>query len=65
MRVATDERHFFANLLVFWSKILEIIMILSDFFQFGVFLLQIFFLATELSSSDAELARATKRKKKL
>jgi hypothetical protein len=57
-------RHFFAKTSFSGQKILEIIMILSEFFQFVVLLLQLFFLATEPVSSDAELTRAAKRRNK-
>ena len=46
------------------KKIRPKVHFLSGFFQFGVFLLQLFFLATEPVSSETELTRATKRKKK-
>ena len=46
------------------KKIRPKVQFLSDFFQFGVFLLQLFFLATEPVSSVTVLTRATKRRKK-
>ena len=45
------------------KKIRPKVQFLSEFFQFGVFLLQLF-LATEPASSVTPLTRATKRKKK-
>ena len=46
------------------KKIRPKVQFLSEFFQFGVFLPQLFFLATGPASSVTPLTRATKRKKK-
>ena len=47
------------------KKIRPKVQFLSEIFQFEVFLLQLFFLATEPVSSETELTRAKEIRKKL
>ena len=66
MRVATDVLHFFAKTSFSGQKILEIIMILSEFSssEFGVFLLRFFFFSYGTEQLCHRAGACSKKKKK-